>query len=99
MKRPNTKKSNQREDWVTWMLNQAPATWNALWDGNKQMAQATRLRDALDSVAIHATRLSAYLNARAQGHTHTVAVRYQNSAAAKVRRALGYTIARADLNI
>lgn len=52
----------------------------------------------IDSYAIHAARVSAYLSARyMHGKDHAAAVIAQNRTAAKVRAVLGYTYHRDDL--
>lgn len=55
--------------------------------------------NALDSYAVHLTRMAAYLSGRIWfGMNHKEAVRRQNSRAAKVRRAIGYTFPKLDIS-
>jgi hypothetical protein len=50
----------------------------------------------LDAIAERAARLSAYLQAT-EHHDHAYAVKRQNTVGAHVRKALGFTQARADI--
>src|SRR5665213_2056380 len=79
-----------KRDW----LHSAPVTWEQnLIDMKPQSIQ--ELADWLDSLAVHAARLSGYLEARgATGcvdNGHRSGVKNSNNKAAKVRKAIGYT--------
>ena len=60
-----------------------------------RMKQDERMQigDTAAHLAEHYTRLSAYLSRRMSGGRHVDAVRAQNTAARRVRQALGYTYA------
>lgn len=77
-------------------LAYAPAEWAALVESTNDRALREMEREAA-AAAIHLARLSAYLSWRLNGHKHATAVREQNSVAAKVRHALGFTFARTDI--
>jgi hypothetical protein len=80
---------------VDTLLGLTPARWRELAEGPMKQTRR-KLTDQADHLATNLARFSAYLRAREQGRTHEQAVRAQNTAAAKVRRALGFSIARDD---
>lgn len=83
------------EDVVDILLGLTPAGWQQLAEG--PMKQTRReLTDQADGLAVNLARFSAYIRARELGRSHQQAVRAQNAAAAKVRRALGFAVARDD---
>lgn len=80
---------------VETMMSSAPVEWRAIVNRTADLAEA--VRDA-DSQAVRAARIAAYLTARKLGAAHDKAVRESNAVAAKVRKALGFTIARDDID-
>jgi hypothetical protein len=58
-------------------------------DGEAMLLEAA---DYLASLVVKASRVQAYLNARATGGRHEAAVKASNACAAKVRKAVGYTV-------
>lgn len=78
----------------SWLLL-APVDWQSQAAQTPE-ARRLELARALDDIAQHAARLSAYLETFSNGHD--AAVRAQNRRIAKVRRALGFTYPKADLH-
>jgi hypothetical protein len=54
--------------------------------------------EQLDKLAVHATRVSRYMDARTMGRGHESAVKDSNRTVEKVRKALGYTYPKLDIN-
>jgi hypothetical protein len=83
------------------LIGSAPVTWDE-WVPRMKSSELQEFERWLTSVSERAARLAAYVGARGangcgdQGHER--AVREQNRTAAKVRKALGYTQARHDIN-
>lgn len=75
------------------LLHMTPAQWEEL-AGDKN--EAARLAQQADALSINLVRFSRYVDARARGRSHRQAVKAQNTAAASVRRILGYSIHRDD---
>lgn len=73
-----------------------PARWDALISNQAEEDLELADRDTAWA-AIHLVRLAAYLRARRNGHGHDDAVKRQNTAAGRVREALGFTQHRDDL--
>lgn len=74
------------------IMNAAMVEWQDRINGLPQH-EAYRLESELATLATHAARLSAYISRRLTGGKHDDAVKAQNTAARKVRQALGYTYA------
>lgn len=55
------------------------------------------LVNALDKLAIHAARLSQYVEIRVGGGGHPEAVQHSNAVVFHVRKALGYTVPENDI--
>ncbi len=94
---------------ATRFLNAPPAKWNAILSkynerNTADMTVVTTAIRALEGVAVSAARAAVYLQIRYitgfssnQDGAHAKAVKFQNQAAAKVRRALGYTDKHSDI--
>lgn len=65
------------------------AAWERKID-NMRDPSRLQLSDEAASDAIRSVRLSVYVESRRQGKDHPTAVKAQNSAAAKVRKVLGF---------
>lgn len=68
----------------------APAKWQAAYEA-LTLDERMALSDKAAAHATHHTRLCAYVSRRMSGGKHADAVKAQNTAARKVRQALGYT--------
>jgi hypothetical protein len=92
------------------ILDASPTKWNAIVakynaHNNADMGALTEAIDDLQSLAIHAVRAAVYLQIRYltgfsadQDGAHVKAVKLQNTAVARVRRALGFTQAHFDMS-
>lgn len=70
----------------------APVDWSALYE-SLDTNQRYELERQLSQDAVQLARLAAYISRRQTGGKHDDAVKAQNTAARKVRQALGYTYA------
>lgn len=72
------------------ILDAPMADWPALYDA-LTTDQRREVDDQAAVLAVKAARLSRYFGRRTSGGKHEDAVKAQNSVAAKVRQALGFT--------
>lgn len=71
------------------------------WDRHTSRKASYELHDlqsGLAGLCVHVARAAGYFGARSHGRDHRQAVKASNATAARVRRALGYTIPRDDIN-
>ena len=75
----------------------APVDWELYFE-HSPLPDIKEVAQALERISERAARLAAYLNERAYDGNHHQAVRAQNSMGTKVRRVLGFTYPKQDLN-
>ena len=75
----------------------APFEYQAFYDDHGENV-AMQVADAMQGELIGMTRLSVYLESRSHGEDHQNAAKSANKAVAAVRKALGYSIPRQDIN-
>jgi hypothetical protein len=81
-------------------LESAPVTWFykvANLPDDKRTDYLFELDSWLVSITVRAARLGGYIDAVRKDQKHAKAVEYSNKLVARVRKALGYTIAKDDL--
>ncbi len=78
-------------------LRVPPVNWNDVFEKIPKRDRE-RYAGSLMALAQAAARMAGYFNRRALGHDHAAAVRNSNRCVAAVRKALGYTYARNDIN-
>lgn len=76
----------------------APIDWHGIITEIEHPFQRTEVASALEWRAVAAARASAYVQAIADGYSHTEAVKSSNKRVAKVRKALGFTYPKDDIN-
>lgn len=79
-------------------LDRPMVEWEAMYDALGSEREIAALVDDAAALAIRAARLAQYVTARNHGDRHDQAVRAQNTAAGKVRIALGFTRRRNDIH-
>ena len=79
------------------LLGLPPVEWEA-WLSRNTSDTVRKTCKQLERVAVQAARMASYLNSRADGATHLQALNGQNRIAERVRRAMGFTVPRDDLN-
>lgn len=87
---------SQEQTAVIEFLLAPPTEWEELWEGMTPYQQA-RLADQLDGYCVWAARAASYAETMRNGGEHADAVKAQNKTAAKVRKALGFTYPKQDI--
>lgn len=82
---------------LTEWLNKPPVQWEEACD-TLRPDQLMELESLLSHATQHLARATFYVNARALGLIHPSSVKDQNLRIRLVRKAIGYTIARDDVN-
>ena len=77
-------------DWPTWVDHVLPAS--------EQAEHCGRIAREAAGTAERAVRLESYMYARSSGQSHQQAVSGQNKAAAVLRRGIGYSYPKQDVN-
>lgn len=85
------------ENRITQFLNAPMVEWSDMRHGLLDETKAEIIAE-LDGILIKGARLRAYVERRRNAGTHQQAVKHQNNLATKIRRALGYTQAKHEVN-
>lgn len=78
-------------------LRVPPVKWQEVFDALPVESREDYARE-LEAVAEAAARMAGYFGRRHLGGDHTAAVKRSNTAAAAIRRALGFSYPRQDIN-